>query len=134
VTESLVDTDILSFYFKGDQKVVNKFNDYLREFDVINISIITYYEILGGLKFKNAERQIKEFEEFVANNTIIHISEESAKISGDVYADLRQKGITIGTSDILIAGIAIENELTLITNNERHYESIKGLKIENWKK
>lgn len=119
MAESLVDTDILSFYFKGDQKVVNKFNDYLREFDVINISIITYYEILGGLKFKNAERQIKEFEEFVANNTIIHISEE---------------GITIGTSDILIAGIAIENELTLITNNERHYESIKGLKIENWKK
>jgi tRNA(fMet)-specific endonuclease VapC len=134
VTESLVDTDILSFYFKGDQKVVNKFRDYLREFDVINISIITYYEILGGLKFKNAERQIKEFEEFVANNTIIHISEESAKISGDVYADLRQKGITIGTSDILIAGIAIENELTLITNNERHYESIEVLKIENWKK
>ncbi|MCC6836813.1 MAG: type II toxin-antitoxin system VapC family toxin [Cytophagales bacterium] len=134
MTESLVDTDILSFYFKGDSKVVNKFNDYLREFDVINISIITYYEILGGLKFKNAGRQIKEFEEFVANNTIIHISEESAKISGDIYADLRQKGITIGTSDILIAGIAIENELILITNNERHYESIKGLKIENWKK
>jgi tRNA(fMet)-specific endonuclease VapC len=134
VTESLVDTDILSFYFKGDSKVVAKFNDYLKEFDVINISIITYYEILGGLKFKNAERQIKEFEEFVSNNTIIHISEQSAKLSGDIYADLRQKGITIGTSDILIAGIAIENELTLVTNNERHYESIKGLKIENWKK
>jgi len=134
VTESLVDTDILSFYFKGDSKVVDKFNNYLKEFDVINVSIITYYEILGGLKFKKAERQIKEFEEFVSNNTIIHISEQSAKLSGDIYADLRQKGITIGTSDILIAGIAIENELTLVTNNERHYESIKGLKIENWKK
>jgi tRNA(fMet)-specific endonuclease VapC len=134
VTESLVDTDILSFYFKGDPKVIQKFNDYLREFDVINISIITYYEILGGLKFKKAEKKIKEFEEFVNNNTIIHISEESAKISGDIYADLRQKGITIGTSDILIAGIAIENELTLNTNNERHYEPIQGLKIENWKK
>ena len=134
MTESLVDTDILSFYFKGDSKVVEKFNDYLKEFDVINISIITYYEILGGLRFKKAEKQIKEFEEFVNNNTIIHISEESAKISGDIYADLRQKGITIGTSDILIAGIAIENELTLITNNEKHYDSIQGLKIENWKK
>ena len=134
MTESLVDTDILSFYFKGDSKVVDKFNDYLKEFDVINVSIITYYEILGGLKFKKADRQIKEFEEFVSNNTIIHISEQSAKLSGDIYADLRQKGITIGTSDILIAGIAIENELTLVTNNERHYESSKGLKIENWKK
>ena len=134
MTESLVDTDILSFYFRGDQNVVDKFNDYLSEFDVINISIITYYEILGGLKFKKADKQIKEFEVFVNNNTIIHISEESAKISGDIYANLRQKGITIGTSDILIAGIAIENELTLITNNEKHYESIQGLKIENWKK
>ena len=134
MTESLVDTDILSFYFKGEQRVVDHFNEYLKEFDVINISIITYYEILGGLKFKKAERQIKEFEEFVNNNTIIHISEESAKISGDVYADLRQKGITIGTSDILIAGIAIENELTLITNNERHYDSVRELRIENWKK
>jgi tRNA(fMet)-specific endonuclease VapC len=134
LTESLVDTDRLSFYFKGDSKVVAKFNDYLKEFDVINISIITYYEILGGLKFKKAERKIKEFEEFVSNNTIIHISEQSANLSGDIYADLRQKGITIGTSDILIAGIAIENELTLVTNNERHYESIKGLKMENWKK
>lgn len=133
MTESLVDTDILSFYFKGDQRVVDNFNEYLKEFDVINISIITYYEILGGLRFKKAEKQIKEFEEFIVNNTVIHISEESAKISGDVYADLRQRGITIGTSDILIAGIAIENELTLITNNERHYQSIQGLRIENWK-
>lgn len=132
--ESLIDTDILSFYFKGHQGVINHFNEYLNRFEIINISIITYYEILGGLKFKKAERQIKEFEEFVGNNTIIHISEESAKISGDVYADLRNKGISIGTSDILIAGIAIENELTLVTNNEKHYQSISGLRIENWSK
>jgi tRNA(fMet)-specific endonuclease VapC len=134
VTEALVDTDILSFYFKGDQKVIERFNSYLNEFDVINISIITYYEILSGLKFKKAERQLREFEDFINNNTIIHISEESAKISSDIYSDLRHKGITIGASDIFIAGIAIENELSLVTNNERHYEPIFKLKIENWKK
>lgn len=134
MTESLVDTDILSFYFKGDKNVVDNFGKYLKEFDVINISIITYYEILGGLKFKGAEKQIKEFEDFVANNNIIHITEESARISGDVYADLRKKGITVGASDILIAGIAIENELTVITNNEKHYESMSGLRLENWRK
>lgn len=134
MTESLVDTDILSFYFKGDKNVVDNFGKYLQEFDVINISIITYYEILGGLKFKGAEKQIKEFEDFVANNNIIHITEESARISGDVYADLRKKGITVGASDILIAGIAIENELTVITNNEKHYESMSGLRLENWRK
>lgn len=114
--------------------MIGRVKEYLKEFDIINISIITYYEIIGGLKFKKAEKQIRGFEEFVNNNTIIYISGESAKISADIYADLRQKGITIGTSGILIAGIAIENDLTLITNNERHYESIQGLQIMNWKK
>ncbi len=132
--EALIDTDILSFYFKGDSNVVNKFEDYLKEFDQINISIITFYEILGGLKHKKADRQVLEFEEFVSNNNIIHISEDSARISADVYADLKRRGVTIGTSDILIAGIALDNELTLITNNQKHYDPILGLKIENWKK
>lgn len=133
MTESLVDTDILSYYFKGDLKVVERFNDYLKSFDLINISIISYYEILAGLKFKKAEKQIKEFEIFVNNNTIIHISEDSAKLSAGIYADLRKKGLIVGASDILIAGLALDSELTLITNNEKHYSSIKGLKIENWK-
>lgn len=124
----------MSFYFKGDTRVIERFRGYLKEFDQINLSLITYYEIIAGLKFKKAEKQLLDFEEFIRNNTIIHLSEESAKISGEIYAELRQIGITIGTSDILIAGIAIENGLTLITNNEKHYEPIQRLKTENWKK
>ena len=134
MTEALVDTDILSFYFKGDPNVVERFQDYLKDFDQINVSIVTCFEVLAGLKFKSAEKQIQDFEEFVTNNNIIHISETSAKISADIYADLRKRGITIGTSDLLIAGIAIENGLTLVTNNEKHYESIQNLPIENWRK
>jgi tRNA(fMet)-specific endonuclease VapC len=133
VTEALIDTDIISFYFKGDEKVVDRFTDYLNEFDQITISIITYYEIIAGLKFKKAEKQLIDFEDFVNNNTILHISEDSIKLSAGVYADLRHKGITIGTSDILIAGIALYNGLTLITNNMKHYEAIPGLLIANWK-
>ena len=83
---------------------------------------------------KKAIKQLHDFEEFAAHNNIIQLTLESAKLSADIYADLRQKGITIGTSDILISGIAIENDLTFITNNEKHYNSIQGLKIENWKK
>jgi tRNA(fMet)-specific endonuclease VapC len=134
VTEAIVDTDILSFYFKGDEKVIARFGEYLKEFEQINLSIITYYEIIAGLKFKKAERQIRDLEVFVNNNLVINLSKESAELSGDIYADLRQRGITIGTSDLLIAGTALEKELTIVTNNEKHYEPIQGLKIENWKK
>jgi len=48
VTESIIDTDILSFYFKDDSKVIDQFSNDLKEFDQINISIITYHEILAS--------------------------------------------------------------------------------------
>ena len=131
MTEALVDTDILSFYFKGDEKVVEGFTTYLKEFDQITISIITYYEIIAGLKFKKADKQLSDFEDFVDNNTILHISEDSVKLSAEIFADLRHKGITIGTSDILIAGIALHNGLTLVTNNMKHSEGISGLLLAN---
>ncbi len=109
MTESLVDTDILSFYFKGDAKVGESFAEYLQLFNQVNISVITYFEIIGGLTYKQAQKQLSDFENFVIN-----ITETSAKISANIYANLRLRGITIGTSDLLIAGIALENDLALI--------------------
>ena len=133
MTESLIDTDVLSFYFKGDATVGESFAKYLQLFDQVNISIITYFEIIGGLTYKQAQKQLSDFDDFVKNNNIIHITEASAKISGNIYATLRQQGITIGTSDLLIAGIALENDLVLVTNNVKHYSAIPGIRIENWK-
>ena len=114
--------------------MVAAFTNYLGEFEQINTTLITYFEIFGGLTYKEATRQLKDLEEFAANNNILHITEESARISGRIYAELRRKGIIIGTSDLLIAGIAIENDLELITNNEKHYQMIQELKIGNWAK
>lgn len=134
MSEVLIDTDILSFYFRGDVGLRNKLDQYLAKFNQINISIITYYEILAGLNFKEAKKQLQQFEEFATSNSIIHLTEESARISAGIYADLRKSGVTIGSSDLLIAGIAIENDLILITNNEKHYTPIRNLRVENWLK
>lgn len=130
----LIDTDILSYYLKGDKIVVENFKNYIKEYDLIEISIITYYEIMSGLLYKDAYNQIEIFESFVADNYVITLTEQSCKISGEIYSKLKREGKIVDDIDILIAGIAIENELTLITNNEKHFERIPGLKIENWKK
>lgn len=113
--------------------MIDRFTVYLKQFDQLNISIITYYEICAGLKYKDAIKQLDQFEEFIAVQNLILVSESSARIASDIYAELRKSGITIGTSDLLIAGIAIENGLTLITNNEKHYVPIRNLKVNNWK-
>ena len=129
----LIDTDILSYYFKGDKKVVENFELYLQHHDLIEISIITYYEILGGLLAKNALKQLSVFEDFVVDNLVIPMTDNSAKISAELYSTLRQSGKIVDDIDLLIAGIAIDNDLTLVTNNENHFKRIPGLKIDNWK-
>lgn len=129
---ALIDTDILSFYFKGERNVVKNFEKYLETFEIIELSIITYYEILSGLQAKNAFRQLEIFEEFAKDNIVIPLTENSCKISAELYSNLKQKGELIDDIDLLIAGIAIENEITIVTNNEKHFQRIPGLKIENW--
>ena len=127
----LIDTDILSYYFKGNKVVVSNFEEYLQQYDLIEISVITYYEIVGGLSAKNA---FSVFEDFVAENLVIAMTENSAKISAELYSTLRQSGNIVDDIDLLIAGIAIDNEMLLVTNNESHFNRIPGLMIENWSK
>ena len=133
MNEALIDSDILSFYFKGDVRVIKNFERYLETYNVINLSIITYYEILSGLKYKNATKQIIRFEKFVSKNNLLHLTKKSSEISAEKYAELRNKGKTIENSDILITGVALEHNLILVTNNEKHFKNISELKIENWK-
>lgn len=129
---ALIDTNILSFFFRERNLVVEHFEAYLREHHKINISIITYYEILSGLKHRDAQKQLTSFLEFVSHNTVLPLTTRSTTISADIYANLRNKGTPIDDIDILIAGIALANDLIIITNNRRDFEKIEGLEIEDW--
>jgi tRNA(fMet)-specific endonuclease VapC len=131
---SLLDTDILSEFLRGNSKVTSKVTEHVEEYGLINFSIITYYEILNGLLYKDAKKQLKKFTEFVELNKVFPMTMRTAKTAAEIYADLRKKGREIGHTDTLIAGIAIANNLQLITNNSEHFKRVKGLEIDNWTK
>ncbi len=130
----LVDTDILSMFFRNNHNVVSHFKKYLTHYEKMNLSIITYYEILSGLKHRDALKQLDLFLEFVKHNAILPLTEESTTISSDLYASLRKMGSPIDDIDILIAGIALSNNLVFVTHNEEHFKRIKGLDIVDWSK
>ena len=131
---SMLDTDILSEFLRGNTKVIAKVNEHLAEYGFISLSIITYYEILNGLLYKDAKKQLTKFEDFVELNKVILLTIRTTKIAATIQADLRKKGIEIGHTDTLIAGIAMASEMQLITNNTEHFKRIKGLEIANWMK
>ncbi|MCY7391362.1 MAG: PIN domain-containing protein, partial [Leptolyngbyaceae cyanobacterium CAN_BIN12] len=86
---AMVDTDVLSLFFRGNSNVISKFERYLQEYNSISLSIITYYEILSGLKHRDAQRQLTLFLEFASQNPTLPLTKQSVAISADIYANLR---------------------------------------------
>ncbi len=90
---SLVDTDILSLFFKHHPKVTACFDTYLTQYKSINFSIITYYEIVSGLKHRDAHNKLAVFLDFASCNSVLPLTEHSVTIAGDIYANLRKVSV-----------------------------------------
>jgi tRNA(fMet)-specific endonuclease VapC len=81
---ALIDTDILSLYMRGDPRVVARFQEYSREYEQVNFSLLTYYEIVSGLKHRDARKQLATFLEFAEQNAVVPITIESVSSSADM--------------------------------------------------
>jgi tRNA(fMet)-specific endonuclease VapC len=132
VKQVLIDTDILSMFFRGNPYVVAQFQAYLKASGQLGISIVTYYEILSGLKHRDAQKQLSLFQKFSEQNAILPLTEQSVRVSADLYATLRSQGTPVDDIDLLIAGVAIANNLILVTHNQRHFSRIKALELQDW--
>ena len=108
---TLIDTDILSEFLRGNVSAEKNVKEYLQSYDSLNLSIITYYEILNGLLYKDAKKQLIRFTEFAELNKVLLLTISATKKAAEIYAALRKKGQPIGHTDCLIAGIALSNNL-----------------------
>jgi len=129
---STLDTNIITAFLKKDLRAVERVSDYLKFFDRLTINIISYYEILRGLKDLGDEEKLRGFEEFIQENELISIRKETIEKAAEIYAYLKKEGNLIEDADILMAAIAIVEDLVLITNNISHFKRVKGLETGNW--
>jgi tRNA(fMet)-specific endonuclease VapC len=131
---ALLDTDTLSAVMRGSPPVVAKAREYLAEYGAFSFSIITRYEILRGLKAKNATAQLQAFDRLCARSQVVPLTDETIVRAADTYADLRRRGELVGDADILIGASALVCGLAIVTNNEDHFNRIPGLVVENWQR
>jgi tRNA(fMet)-specific endonuclease VapC len=96
------------------------------------ITSVTIFEVFSGLNVINSQSKIKKLNKIIKENKVLNVVEESARVSADIYAHLHRIGKMCGKDDILIAGIAITNDLILCTNNEKHFKNMPNLEITNW--
>lgn len=130
--KALLDTNILSYFLRGETQVVKKFREYQQFHSYLTFSVLTYYEIKSGLLYKDARNLLQQFEILANSSEILPLDIDTANVASFIYQDLRQRGLLITPLDLLIGASAINNKCVLITANIKHFQNIPNLEYENW--
>jgi tRNA(fMet)-specific endonuclease VapC len=131
-TRYLLDTNICIYIRqKRPEEVLRRFRK-LRPGEA-GLSVITYGELLyGAAKSKQRDLALERLHELIALMPALALPEEAAEAYGTIRAELESKGEMIGNNDLWIAAHAMAVGLTLVTNNEREFRRVHGLKMQNW--
>lgn len=127
----LLDTNIVSALVRDPRGPVTERVRAVGEANVCT-SIIVTSELRYGAAKKGSARLSAQLE-LVLNALDVLPFEAPADASyGDLRAQLERAGTSIGGNDLLIAAQAITGGYIVVTDNQREFERVKGLRLENW--
>jgi len=127
----LLDTDTLIYNLKGNDSIKRNLELHLE--DPIKISVITLMELyFGAYKSEKVAGNLAKIRRIENSFEIVPTGKESAQTFGMLKASLKKSGSPLDDFDLLIASCAMAHNLTLVTNNTKHFSRIDGLKLTNW--
>lgn len=128
----LLDTNICIYIIKKKPPAVLK-RVQSKQPGQIAVSTITLAELGYGIaRSRYADRNRIALLEFLFPFTILDFDQRAGVDYGRIRASLEAKGRPIGPMDLLLAAQARSRHLILVTNNEKEFRRIDGLRIENW--
>jgi tRNA(fMet)-specific endonuclease VapC len=128
----LLDTNICIYIRrKKPEEVLRRFRA-LKQGEAV-LSVITFGELIYGAE-KSAQREaaLELLRELARMLPVMELPETAADAYGTIRAELEREGQMIGNNDLWIAAHAKAAGLTLVSNNEREFRRVQGLKIQNW--
>lgn len=125
---NLLDTDWAISYLNHVPRTVRRVEELRPE--GISVSIVTVAELYEGvLNSPDPERRERALQDFLRPFPIIDLNVPICRIFGVERARLRAAGTRIQDMDLLIGATALHHDLTLLSNNRRHFERLSGLRI-----
>ena len=127
----MLDTNICIYVINDRPSEVRRiFNERAEQLCISSVSLAELH--YGAAKSESPERSLSVAESFAARLEVLPFEEKAAAHYGEIRADLERAGTPIGPYDLMIAGHARSQGLTLVTNNIREFERVGGLRTENW--
>ncbi len=127
----LLDTDTVIYALKGNEAVAQNLQRHLD--DPMAISAISLMQLYyGAYKSQKISANLAKIKILEQSIETLPIGLESTEIFGLLKAQLEVSGNRLDDFDLIIASCAMAHNLTLVTNNTKHFERIDGLKLANW--
>ena len=127
----LLDSDICIFAMKRRTPAL------LRRLDqratTSAISVVAYGEFAFGEAMSvRREEAAAHLAALLETLQVLPLPLEAARRYAEIRAELQRIGQPIGSNDLWIAAHALADDLTLVTSNEREFQRVPGLRVENW--
>ena len=128
-----LDTSFLIDVLRGEKRVEEIENRLDKGTEPVKVASPAIMELIrGAVLSNNPETEKQKVHQLLSYLIVLSLDKESAIIAGNTEAELTKAGEKIDVEDIMIGAIAKKDSEVLLTRNKKHFEKIKGLKIENY--
>jgi predicted nucleic acid-binding protein len=127
-----LDTDLLVAILRGKEEAWKKVEEIDEESKGATTTINAFELFFGANKSQIKNENANKTSKLLERLTVFPLDFSSSRKAAEISATLVTKGETIDFRDAMIASIAIENNLTIVTRNNTHFKRIKDLKLELW--
>jgi tRNA(fMet)-specific endonuclease VapC len=130
--EYLLDTDICIYLIKNHPpEIQRRFRQH--PLHSLRLSSTSLFELRYGVsKSSNQRSNQAALDTFLRMIELVELDAAAAIAAAECRANLERQGTPIGPYDLLIAGVALSRDMTLVSNNVREFSRIEGLRVENW--
>ena len=127
-----LDTDFLVAVLRRQEAARRRVDQLDQEGRQSTTAVNAFELFYGASKSKMVEANVRESQRLLSRLEVLPLSVGSVEKAGMIFGGLELKGSQIEFRDAMIAGIAIDQNLTLVTRNKRDYSRVPGLTLEEW--
>jgi tRNA(fMet)-specific endonuclease VapC len=127
-----LDTDHWIYWLNGDQAIDNMIvalGD--QQVFIAPPSVAELY--YGAYHSARVEENLLMLRQIFENFILLELAPDDLVRFGRIKADLARRGRPVGDFDLLIASMALERNLVVVTHNRAHFKPIEGLQVEDWR-
>lgn len=128
----LLDTNACIRYLNGRSENIRQHLEATQPEDIVLCSVVKAELFYGAMKSAKPEENLAKQHRFVSRFISLPFDDHAAEAYSRIRARLEKSGTPIGPNDLLIAAIAVVNDVILVTHNTDEFGRVEGLKLEDW--